>query len=504
MSRKLLQVFVLLPLALICLAMPQHSFASTTAQSPWPGQPGNPVGYAAWTGWTGSFNTTPCPSSPASGTSWSNATVVQNCTYAGDVAINCSYCEFIHVDFSGGSGRGNRGVSGSHVLLIGDRFQSNYVEASSVGVGGSYIYFFYDSFEPLVSYYTSPPGSLWPSAGAGANSTKITEGVDAINGNEGYQFGVILGNGSGPIWIDHCDFWGFGNAITILTTIAPMTITNNWIHDAANPTEQSYHTDGIGFLNGNTAPNNVAIIGNTVAMLGNTNALALQAATGGYQNIHVNNNFWSGDGATIAFCHPGSVQCANSTFYGNTFGTDVEAGGPLYDPGASLGTGSVWACNTIEVRSGTTWANFVNGQYFLNAVSENSATDQGGNTYCAMTAPSAIQFGKYAAGTTSAGKAITISNTNTGNLSIASIALAGGAGSPFTITSNTCGSMLNSGSSCSITVIFAPTSMGPQTDTLLIRDNTAGVSSPQLVPLAGIGTAGSSVAPPSGLNGVVQ
>jgi hypothetical protein len=486
------------------------ALASTTqAQAPWPGQSGNAVGYAAWSGWTGSFSSTPCPSSPASGTGWSSATVVQNCTYSSATTIRCNYCEFIQVDFNAGTSATQ--VNGSHILFLADRFQSNDVQASNIGVTGSDIYFFYDSVEPLLSVAISPPGFLWPSAGAGTNSNSMVGGTNTIN--SGYEFGFNIGSGSGPIWIDHCDIWGFGDAIVIQTTTAKMTITNNHMHDTANPSGTGYHLDGPGYSNGGLAPNNVWIIGNTVAMLGNTNALALQAATGGYQNIYVNGNFFSGDNATISFCHPGSVQCTNSTFYGNVFGTDVKDDGAVYDPGAPVGSGTVWACNTIAVRPGTTWTNLdgwtptsaMNGQFFINAFPPNSTTDTGGNTSCGMPAPSSINFGNQGINTSSAGQTIVFSNTNSATLSISSITLA--TGSQFSISSNTCGSTLNSGSSCSIAVKFSPTSVGPQTDTLRITDSTPGVSSPQLVPLAGIGSGSSSAsapAPPTGLIAVVQ
>jgi hypothetical protein len=374
----------------------------------------------------------------------------------------------------------------------------------------------------LVSLYTSPPGYTWPSAGAGANSLTITEGVNAVNGNKGYEFGFDIGTGSpgaGPVWIDHCDVWGFGDAIVIQTVNAGVTITNNHMHDIANPTEQLYHTDGPGYSNGGVAPNNVTIIGNTVAMLGNTQALALQLATGGYQNIYVAENFWSGNGATISWCMPGSVQCTNSHFYGNTFGTDVEAGGPLYGPSFRLGSGSVWACNTISFRPGTTWKDYndpwaptsaMNGQYFVipppSPLVYNSATDtsygETTNSYCGIPSLSSINFGNQGIGSSSAGQTTTFSSTNSGNLSISSIALQ--TGTQFSISSNTCGSTLNAGSNCSITVKFSPTSMGPQTDTLQITDNTPGVSSPQLVPLVGIGTSASALAAPTGLTAVVH
>ncbi|MHB8666782.1 MAG: choice-of-anchor D domain-containing protein [Burkholderiales bacterium] len=424
-------------------------------------------------------------------------------------------------------------VSGNNILFLGDRFQSNCLQCANVSYTstGSAVYFFYDSFTPLVSFYISPPGAgcsevtpgnlgctNWPSAGAGANSTTVVEetaftpgstspaNANAVNGNKGYEFGININSSAGTLWVDSCDIWGFGNSIVSQTTTAQTTITNTWMHDAANSTEQVYHTDGYGYSNGATAPNNVLLAGNVTGSLGNTQGLALQAATGGYQNIYINENFFSGFNATISFCRPGSVQCTNSTFYGNTFGTDVEDSGAVYSNGSALGTGSVWACNVISVRTGTTWTNLdgwtptsgENGDYFLNSATASipyGTTDQGSNTLCAITTPASFNFGNQQSSTTSAGQTVTLKNTNTGTLSSISVSLA--TGTQFAISSNACGSTLTSGSSCSIVIKFSPTSLGPQTDTLKIADNTSGVTSPQLVPLAGVGITSSVTTPAS-------
>jgi len=479
-----------------------------SAFAQWPGQAGNLVGHTQWPGWSGSFNATAC-SAPSSGTNWSNAVVISNCTYStsSHTTISCNYCEFILVDFkSSATNDNNAYVTGSNIIFAGDRFQSNYIQGANVSVTGSNIYFFYDSVVPLVSYVASPPGSSWPSAGAGANSTTMSNGVNMATLNQAYEIGIEPNNSSGPMVIDHCDIWGFGNAIQILTTTAQITITSNWIHDGAYPsgvTGGDYHTDGIGYLNGSTGPNNVWMIGNAIATLGNTNSLAFQAATGGYQNIYANENFLSGDNATISWCRPGSVQCTNSTFYGNTWGATVAANGPIYSPGSALGTGSVWACNVVSIPSGTTWTELnspfwqpnhsQDGQFFLNTDPPNSTTDQGSNTYCGIPSPSAINFGNEPSGSTSSGQTITFSNTNSGTLTFSGVALV--TGTQFTISSNTCSGTLTASNTCSITVKFAPTSMGPQTDTLQITTNTPGVSSPQLVPLAGIGTTSTGATP---------
>jgi hypothetical protein len=492
-------------------------FALTTppvsAQGPWPGQAGNAVGYAAAPGWPGAFNTTACPSSPKSGTSWADATVISNCTYSssGGTSTSCNYCIFEYVDFINttiATTNHTLGVGADHEMFIGDRFQSNAIQGGNVASGHSDVWFLYDSFVPLASFYTTPPGmQQWPGAGAGANSTSMSSS-NSVATNKGYEFGLEIFTGASMV-IDHCDIWGYGNAIAFQNNVTTgNTLTNNWIHDTAEPdgvTGGQYHSDGIGYLNGGAAPNNVTIVGNAVGMLGNTNALALQAASSGYQNITVAENFWSGDGATVSWCRPGSVPCTNSSFYGNTFGTDVEPGGPLYSPGASLGTGTVWACNTIEVLPGTTWTNFANGEFFLNASPENSTRDEGGNTLCAITAPAAINFGKQAVSSSSNGQTITLSNTNTDTLSISSITLA--SGQHFSIASNSCGSTLSSGATCSIAVKFSPTSAGPHADTLKIVDNTPGVTSPQLVPLVGFaaGSSGASApTPPTSVTATVN
>lgn len=581
---KLIRKMRRILLVLLFMLVPTCLRAQTVVTPPfvWPGQTGNAVGYAAAPGWPGSFTATACPATPASGTNWTNATLVKNCTYnntGSGNTVSCNFCIFEYVDFRGTTLNGNAtAVTGSNVIFIGDRFQSNAVVNGNLSVSTSNQYFLWDSITPLASFVTSPTGSTWPSGGAGANSALVcTTGQttlgcngtlnNAIDGQQGYQFGFKVFNGTGVLVIDHCDIWGYGNSIAYQATVTGASyITNNWIHDPANPdwSNQSvsitsfsgtsgnitfnanmssflagesimlegftspntalnntrcqapsftstsfnclvsgsgyssgtgngiisefYHTDGPGYLNGGVGPNNVTIVGNTAAMLGNTNALALQSATGGYQNYTINENFWSGDnGGTIALFQPGSTRGTNASFYANTFGTDVQ-GGVLYNPGAALGSTTTWACNAIEVRAGTTWNTFTNGHYYVNSASSvDSTTDQGGNTVCGATVPAATNFGTQATGTSSSTRTVTLYNISTSTLTGITPSLA--TGTQFAIVSNGCGSTLTSGANCSMTVKFAPTAQGPQIDTLKIADNSAGASSPQIVPLAGFATA---------------
>jgi hypothetical protein len=93
-----------------------------------------------------------------------------------------------------------------------------------------------------------------------------------------------------------------------------------------------------------------------------------------------------------------------------------------------------------------------------------------------------ISFGNQVVGTVSAGQAITLSNTGSAGLGIVGIAVA----LPFTQT-NTCGSSLAAGATCTINVTFAPTTEGDFTSNVSITDNAQG--SPQTVALSGTGVA---------------
>ena len=331
----------------------------TPSPSPgaYPGQSGNPVGYTAY----GPLGTTPWPGGSFVNGTATNPTVYKGYVFTGGQTISGQYIQFISCDFN--SGTGGVTITGSNISFIGSRFQSNDVENENVVTTGTNITFSYDSFTPLASLYTSPPGSVWPSAGAGQNTTTQTTNVNAINGNDGYEYGLAINSG-GPVSIDHSDFWGFGNAIVLMGTSAQINITNNWIHDSANASPQSYHTDGPGYLNGGAGPSNVLIQGNTIASLGNTNGLAFQAATSGYNNMQFKGNYLSGFGYLTALGRAGGgIGFTNSSFVNNVFGTDVQwVFGPLYSNYTAdfSETGNSWSGNTIHVVSGTTTASTCN------------------------------------------------------------------------------------------------------------------------------------------------
>ena len=349
-----------------------------------PGQSGFPVGFAAtpssapssWGNgtWPGIY--------PGSLTAWPGGTGNQtisggtHATSGSGTALD----PWVFAFFDFNSGSGGVQVSTSHVRFVGCRFQSNDHNNFNVQVssGSGDISWIYCSCTPLAASWTSPPNGAWPSAGAGqqidANNASYTNtGGFCVPADDGYQYGINLsptGSIGGTIIVDHCDFWGFGNAAVVLyTSTSQVTITNNWIHDASNcnvtPTGGSTnnHTDGVGYLNGGSGPTNVTVSGNTIASIGNTNAIAWQKSTTSYANISVTNNYLSGYQNCVCMCNA-TGQAANNTnltFENNYFATDLpwETNfGAVFGNATTLFTHASnptnnWAGNKLKILPGT-------------------------------------------------------------------------------------------------------------------------------------------------------
>jgi hypothetical protein len=88
--------------------------------------------------------------------------------------------------------------------------------------------------------------------------------------------------------------------------------------------------------------------------------------------------------------------------------------------------------------------------------------------------------------TTSAAQTVTLRNTGTSTLNISSIAVTGTNAADFAISSQTCGTTLTAGSTCTVSVTFRPQASGARSASLAFSDNAFG--SPQTVALGGTGT----------------
>jgi hypothetical protein len=103
-----------------------------------------------------------------------------------------------------------------------------------------------------------------------------------------------------------------------------------------------------------------------------------------------------------------------------------------------------------------------------------------GGTGTASISPKTLAFGNLAAGTLSASKAVTLTNSGTGPLAVSSIVASGG----FSETNN-CSNSLAAKSSCTVNVTFNPSVVGAITGVLTFNDGAA--TSPQLVKMTGTG-----------------
>ena len=385
-----------LPRAADAFMFPSVLSATTGGLTGYPGQSGNPVGYAATpAAYPSASGTSQFPNLLPAGVSWPGAypgSLTSHGTTGWTSGTSGAPTVYSFLDIDAGSGGVTFTSANNWIVFIGCRFQSNSSANANVQINGATnIFFFYCSFTPRTALYTAPPGAAWPSANVGVNNTTQTTNTNCIDGNSGYQYGLNVGSG-GPCTAQYCDFWGFGNGGPLYySTTATMVADNCWVHDAANPSPQSYHTDATGYLNGATPPNNVTVNHCTLTSLGNTNALAFQAATSAYNNITLTNNYVSGFGYAGCFFQPGSGGATNCTITDNVFASDIAwVYGPIYgDPTSLMSVGTynnLWRRNTFKFYPGTapvsgstfTYTSADNGKYLYPNSTMNATTDYAG------------------------------------------------------------------------------------------------------------------------------
>jgi hypothetical protein len=108
--------------------------------------------------------------------------------------------------------------------------------------------------------------------------------------------------------------------------------------------------------------------------------------------------------------------------------------------------------------------------------------------------PTSLTFTNQQPGVASSPQMLTISNVGGSPMANVGFSITGAAASSYSIAANTCGALLNNGSSCTVGVVFTPSATGAIAATLAISSSTSGVV-PVSVPLNGSGqlTGGLSV-----------
>ena len=104
--------------------------------------------------------------------------------------------------------------------------------------------------------------------------------------------------------------------------------------------------------------------------------------------------------------------------------------------------------------------------------------------------PLTLTFGPQLVGTPTAAQMVTLTNNNTTAVAFTSLAISGGspaaANTDFTTPTNTCGTSIAAGASCTISVVFTPSVAAVETANLIVTDGDS--TSPQTVTLTGTGT----------------
>ncbi len=185
--------------------------------------------------------------------------------------------------------------------------------------------------------------------------------------------------------------------------------------------------------------------------------------------------------------------CAGSPC-GDAFVTEIAAGGKSFPFSTYLGgSGSQQIAHgvTIDPNGDIDVVGTTNASDFpVTAGAFQTAYGGGGDAFIAQLAipsggltlsPGAISFAAQPVGSSSAAKTLTLANSGSSSITIASIT----ATAPFAATSQ-CGSSLASGASCTVQVSFTPTASGAATGTLTIASSAA--NSPQTAALTGQGS----------------
>jgi hypothetical protein len=164
---------------------------------------------------------------------------------------------------------------------------------------------------------------------------------------------------------------------------------------------------------------------------------------------------------------------------GSTFSTLVGSAGYTFDP-ASANTVNITVPTTtlrylrINVTGNTGWAAAQLSDLEVFAAA-------GGTSASVSASPTALTFGSTTVGATSAAQSVTVQNTGSAAASVSSVAANG----DF-LQTNTCGSSIAAGASCTVSVTFHPTAAGTRTGSVTVASNAT--NSPTTVSLSGTGS----------------
>jgi len=164
---------------------------------------------------------------------------------------------------------------------------------------------------------------------------------------------------------------------------------------------------------------------------------------------------------------------------GSTFSTIVPSATYTFDPATgNTVTLTFTAANARYVRANIT----ANSGWTAGQLSDFEVFPSGGTSSSAIlsSAPSSLTYASQALNTASAAQTVTVTNTGTAAATVSGVTTTG----DYSQT-NTCGTSVAAGASCTVSVLFTPVASGTRTGTLTVSSNAS--NNPTTVALSGTG-----------------
>jgi subtilisin family serine protease len=316
-----------------------------------------------------------------------------------------------------------------------------------------------------------PVASLSPSslmfAGQIVGTRSATQAVTLTNSGDGtLTIGQISASG---------DFAQANNCATSLAVGASCTISVSFAPTATGSRSGSL----IVTSNGTPASSSISMTGTGTAPVAVFSPASLAFAAQAVNTSSAAQSVTLSNSGTAPLSVT-SIAASGDFSQSNNCGTSVAAG-------ASCTINLVFTPTTIGNRSGSLTLSS-NSNPAPAAVTLSGT----GTAAVATLSPGSLSFSSQLLGTSSSAQSVTLSNTGNVALSISSISIAG----DFTQT-NTCAASLDPGASCTINVVFSPTTIGSRTGSLSLTSNSN--TAPAPVSLSGTGLAAVAALSPSSL-----
>ena len=329
-------------------------------------------------------------------------------------------------------------------------------------------------------------------------------GSITITDNAGTQTVTLSGSGSAPVTFSPTSL-SFGNVVQATSSTRTITLTNRLnttltvssvaVSGVSGPFAVASNTCGavaaggsctvgvtfspatVGAATGTlTFTDNAAPGSQTVSLSGtgiapvtlSVTSLSFSATVAGTTSAAKTVTLTNNQATTLSI--GGITASAQFALASNTCGTSVLAG-------KTCTVGVTFSPTAVGSATGTL-------TFTDSAVPSSQTVSLSGTGSAPVTlSVTTLSFSTTVAGNTSAAKTVTLTNKLATTLSISSIT----ASAQFAVASNTCGTSVLAGKSCTVGVTFSPTVVGSATGTLTFSDNAIGT--PQTVSLSGTGSA---------------